>query len=602
MKYIVNIVLMIVFAGNIISCDDFLDSESKSTFTEEMSFSNISFATYVVNGIYDHFTDSYSYANVLLFAKSGSDIEMVPGSSDNARRDLAQYKAGAGNTQITSMWNKFYSAIEQANICIDNLPISPIWQEAEAKALYGEAVTLRALCYYELITLFGDVPFHTKSTQSQDYFFVPKTDRDEIFEYLVEDLKKVEDYVPWMEGSATRVTKGFVKGLRARIALTYAGYSLRNKTFETKRGRRWQEYYKISNQECKELFNSGKHGLNPSFKDVFMDLHAYVPVTDNKEILYEIGFGRLISGRISQVIGMRFPTSPPHPKYGRAAAEIACPMPYFYSFSHGDSRREVSCELYNYNNTSTPLVQNLIGVGDFKPTKWRRSWITPNMGGDLATVQYTGVNWPVMRYSDVLLMLAETEIQVYNVVTDTARIALKLIRERAFPDESMWTEKVTNYIDSVSASVTLFFNAIVDERAWEFGGELIRRNDLHRWNLMGKKLQDLKDAFATIVNGLDENVPRYLYYRIKEDGETLEILNPDYNHPADGATLEINGIRYSVKAWMANLDEKNKTSALGYVDANIGGYNAAKNNHLLPLSNSIISTSNGTLSNDQIPQ
>lgn len=595
MKYLIYVFVIPTLFAAFISCESFLETKSKSTFIEDMSFDNVSFATYAVNGIYSHFTSSYSYANILLFAKAGSDIEWVPGASDNARRDLAQFRATANNTQITSMWNSFYSAIEHANVCIDNLPKSPIWNKPEAKALYGEAITLRAMCYYELVTMFGDVPFHIVSTQANDNFFIPKTSRDEIFEYLVEDLKKVEDSVPWMTTTETRVTKGFVKGLRARIALTYAGFSLRNKTHETRRGRYWQEYYKIANQECHELVNAGVHKLNPDFKDIFLLLHAYQQDMANKEILFEIGFGRMISGRISQVIGMRFPTDPAHPKYGRAAAEIGVPMPYFYSFAHGDTRREVSAEIYNYNGTN-PLVQTLIGVGDFKPTKWRRSWLNPAMGGNMATVQYTGVNWPIMRYSDVLLMLAETELHVHNAVTDSAKTALAEVRRRAFP-ATMWTEQVDNYIAVKSANVDDFFNAIVDERAWEFGGELIRKNDLVRWNLMGTKLNELNSRFETIVNGLDPNVPRYIYSRIAEDGETLDILNPDYNHPADGANLP----GYTVKQWMANLTESNKTSALGYVNSIMGGYDRLKNNHLFPLTNSIISTSNGTLENDQIP-
>lgn len=595
MKRIYIIIVSMAFIILFVACDDFFNTESKSTFTEDISFSNISFATYAVNGIYDHFTDSYSYANILIFAKSGSDIEMVPGASDNARRDLAQYKATENNTQVTNMWNKFYSAIEHANTCIDNLPVSPIWEASDAKALYGEAVTLRALCYYELVTMFGDVPFHTKSTQSQDNFYILKTSRDEIFEYLIEDLKKVEDYVPWMAISATRVTKGFVKGLRARIALTYAGYSLRNGTLETRRGRHWEDYYKIANDECLELYNANVHKLNPSFKDIFLKLHAYQQDMANKEILFEIGFGRMISGRISQVIGMRFPTDPAHPKYGRAAAEIAVPMPYFYSFAHDDTRREVSVELYNYNGTN-PLIQTLIGVGDFKPTKWRRSWLNPVMGGDMATVQYTGVNWPVMRYSDILLMLAETEIQVHGAVTETAKTALAEVRKRAFP-ENRWPESVDNYIDDISGNTEDFFNAVVDERAWEFGGELIRKNDLVRWNLMSKKFDELRMAYERIVNGLEPNVPRFIYYRTSSDGETIEILNPDYEYDANGVTLP----GWSVRQWMANLTENNKTSALSYVNANLGGYDPDKNNHLFPLTTSIISTSNGTLSNDQMP-
>jgi hypothetical protein len=65
-------------------------------------------------------------------------------------------------------WNNFYQAIEMANICIDYLPESEIWngEDAEtARYLYGQAVTLRALSYSWLINIWGDVPFNTKSIQ-----------------------------------------------------------------------------------------------------------------------------------------------------------------------------------------------------------------------------------------------------------------------------------------------------------------------------------------------------------------------------------------------------------------------------------------------------
>jgi hypothetical protein len=594
-RFIISILTVVIAFA---SCDDFLQTTSNSSFTEATSFANLDFAQKQVFGIYAGFTGSYSYANLLLYAKSGSDIEMVAGASDDGKRDMARYSGTDSNDDIGRIWNQFYQNIERANICIDNLPVSPIWTNEysnEAKALYGEAVALRALCYYELVSLFGDVPFLIKSAQAGDNFYVEKTDRDEIYEYLIQNLKEVEDYVPWMSSTAERVNKAFVKGLRARMALAYAGYSLRNKTFETRQGRHWQEYYPIALQECVEIREAQKHHLNPSFENVFRTIHAYQQDVANKEVLFEIAFGRGISGRISQVIGMRFPTSPADQKYGRAAAEISSNFAYFYSFTPGDTRRNVSVELYDYNTTNAEGQQRLTGVNQLKPCKWRRNWITPSMGGNMATVQFTGVNWPIMRYSDVLLMLAEAENKV-NGPSELAKSALREVRERAFPSD-MWDKQVSHYTDSVASNQVNFFQAVVNERAWEFGGEMIRKYDLVRWNLLADKIEALKTMAMAIIN--DEAaykwVPKAIYWRTKADGETIDLLNQDYDMP--GVTM-VEG--YNRQLWLSG-NPSNKGSVESFLNLVWGGYNPAKNNHLLPLTSSIISSSKGVLSNDQIP-
>jgi hypothetical protein len=598
-KILTVVVLLLASAS---SCNDYLKSESNSIFTEEMSFNNLDFAQKAVYGIYANLTENNLYEYVLgLFFKCDTDIEMQFSANDNARRSITHYAATEGNSALINPWNLLYQTIERANICIDNLPRSPIWEgefAAQARQLYAEAVTLRALCYYELVCLWGDVPFVTKPVQAGDNFNVPKTDRDEIFEYLVEDLKEVQEFLPWLKsvGTAERVNRGFAKGLRARIAMQYAGYSLRNKTHETRRGRNWQEYYRIANQECKEIMDSRQHQLNPGYENIFRGIHAYTQDLAYGEILFEIAFGRLISGRVGQSIGMTFLSTPEDPKYGRAAAEIQSPPSYYYSFNTKDLRRNVSTELFNYGNATYISQQRLISVTGFRPCKWRRSWISPGMGGDLKAVQATGVNWPLMRYSDVVLMFAESENEL-NGPTEAAKEALASVRKRAFTAEH-WDQHVTGYVNTVGADKETFFDAIVDERSWEFGGEMIRKYDLVRWNLLYTKIQKMKDESIKIVtNHPDYNwVPDYLFWKYKEDNETIEILNPDYRLPS----TNIPG--YTRNSWLPLTSATNvnnfKTNQLDNV---ANGLDPQKNNHLLPIAATIITASNGVLSNDQIP-
>ncbi|MCD7972880.1 MAG: RagB/SusD family nutrient uptake outer membrane protein [Candidatus Azobacteroides sp.] len=601
MKKYISILFALVGIVGVTSCDDILDTDSNSVFTEETVFKNYDFALKAVNGIYAEFMSVYMYGNNLIFFKLGNDIEVRTGALNGERVDLAQYAADPGNSALAPAYRRFYQSIERANICIEGLPKSPVWTgdyAKEARVLYAEAVALRAFCYSELISFWGDVPFKTKPTQAGDNFYLPKTDRDEMYEYLIQDLRDIQDDIPWMNTSAERVTKGFVKGLRAKMALAYAGYSLRNGTLETRRGRHWEEYYKIANQECFELIESGVHKMNPDYENIFRLLHTYAQDASNKEILWELAFGRGSSGRLAQAFGMTFSTNPADPKYGRAVAEPSVPFSYYYSFDPTDLRRSVNVELYNYSDPAYPGQQRLGGATALKPCKWRRSWIVPNLGGDNRQMQATGVNFPVMRYTDVLLMFAETENEINGMPTEAAKDALRQVRERAFPRE-VWQEKVTDYINRVSGSKESFFNAIVDERAWEFGGELIRKNDLIRWNLLGEKVEKMKsDCWKILDDHPDFSwVPDVIYWKYKNDNETLDILNPDYRWPEDEEAPE----GYFSSVWGPAFSEANRIKLEDFLNECISGYRKEKNNHLFPLSATTITDSNGVLSNDQIP-
>ena len=609
-KHITRISAILVVLSMLVStsCEDYLDTKSNSTFTEVTAFTNLDFATKNVNGIYAVLATGWSlYDTNMRYYLTDSDIEVSFGANDASLNSIAHNSATSGSRMLDVVWNGLYSAIERANICIDNLPKSPIWEgeyEDEARCLYGEAVTLRALCYLELMSAWGDVPFKKGSTQRIEDAYIGKTDRDSIYEYLIQELKDVEDYLPWMSTTSERITKGYSKALRARMALCYAGYSLRNKTLETKRGRYWQEYYKIARQECQEIMNSGKHRLNPSFENVFKNLHSYSMDLTHKEILFEIAFGRLVTGGLGSNFGM--PHAFGDARYGSAYTGIYTPISYYYSFDRKDKRRNVSVELYNYSNYSYMNQQALVtasGLG-YAPCKWRRSWIVPSMGGALKDAGQTGVNWPMMRHADVVLMFAEAENEINNGPTPAAKEALSLIRKRAFPQEQ-WPIRVDHYLDSVSVSKESFFNAIVDERAWEFGGgELVRKRDLIRWNLFGTKIEQMKNECQMIINDdvtykYHYKIPTYVFWKRNADNERVDILNPDYR------ITETTVAGYTRATWLpANYASWNVTGRANF-NLNYGrianGYDKAKNNHLLPISENIITSSRGALSNDQIP-
>lgn len=604
MKRYLKFFCYILLSFSVVSCEDYLATESKSTLTEETTFGNLDFATKAVYGVYEQLTSNPLYDYNFMFYKADNDIEVNWGANNGAVYNISHYSATEGTNYLQQVWNDLYSGIEKANLCIDNLPESALWEGEhadEAHRLYGEAVTLRAYFYSELIHHWGDVPFKTRSTQAGDEFNLPKADRDSIYEFLIQDLKEVEDYVPWMSKTQTteRINKAFVKGLRARIALAYAGYSLRNKTFETRRGRYWEEYYKIANQECREVMESGEHQFNPDFENIFKNLHVYSMDLTYKEVLFEIAFGRLLSrGRVAESWGIAH-NATADKKYGRAPSRLSIPLTYYYSFDRSDVRRDVSIEMYSYSGSGVNAgIQVLASANALGWCKFRREWINPSLGGDMSAATFTGVNWPMMRYSDIVLMFAETENQI-NGPTQAAKDALALVRKRAFP-EALWASKVTHYVDSVSTGREAFFNAIVDERGWELGGECIRKQDLVRWNLLGTKINQMKTDMQKIYDddesyAYHDKVPNYIFWKRNADGETIDIMNPDYRLPETA----ISG--YTRSAWVPLYSASNKAKQLSNVANVANGYDPAKNNHLQPIYIDLITASNGVLSNDQLP-
>ena len=124
----------------------------------------------------------------------------------------------------------------------------------------------------------------------------------------------------------------------------------------------------------------------------------------------------------------------------------------------------------------------------------------------------TGINWPVLRYADVLLLLAEAENEISGAPTARAKEMLKLVRERAFVNANNKTEMVDDYIGNLN-SYEDFKKAIIDERAWEFGGENIRKFDLVRWNYYG-------DAIVNTIEWIRDAVMNYQQLELV-DGEFI---------------------------------------------------------------------------------
>lgn len=600
-----------------VSCDNFLDTESPSEMTPDVAYNSVVYTENILIGAYAKLALDKTYGcRVPLNYSTNSDIEVVGADqssyNEDKNRGLSNYVGTSGNNSL-NFWEEAYYLIERTNLLIEGINGSSILKgdnkESIKKmlALKGEALTLRALTYFDLVRNWGDVPFKTESTKMDgSNIYLPATDRDVIMDTLLVDLKEAAEYLPWLGtenyGTAERITKGFVKGLRARIALARGGYSIRSKAgFPTERGSDWEKYYKIANQECLDIVNEGTHQLNPSYQNVFEKLNKLTLDNTYRENMFEVALGLSYSGEVGYSIGIRYYANSKY-GYGNNSNIVCATGMYFYSFDPKDVRRDATVALHQYSNSSGDLKEFLkVEPLGLNFSKWDQkmmgeSWLSQNLAAN-GKAGY-GINWVVMRYSDVLLMLAETENELYNGPTAMAKNALKEVRNRAFADADR-ADKVEGYVNGLGGK-DAFFAAIVDERAWEFGGEAIRKYDLIRWNLLMDKIEGARQDFKLMVNaqGKYAFMPKKLYYKYDEAGECLDYssmnLYQEIVAPEDKA--------YQSIAWFSGMSDKNLDKFMQMSEVFSNGLKkevngVVDNRHLFPYSSTTVGDSNGKLKN-----
>lgn len=571
------------------SCSDTLDAPAQSSLDESYIFATPVLAEQAVMGIHQSLCETNSYRGRFLpYYGTNTDIEWY-NTSEKTTDDkalLTGYNpdpAGSTMNLENGPWSMMYQAIERANLCIRGLrKFGNTSSNPELGHLLGEALTLRALIYFDLIKAYGDVPARFDPLTSET-IYIAKSDRDVIYKQIIADLKEASGLVAWPNEinatkSVERVNKAFVKGLRARICLSAAGYSQRPDgiRLSTDPELSKDRLYPIVKQECLEVIGSQTCVLG-TFEQNFKRL-CQENVSAGAESIYELPFstGR---GRVVYTFGLKHTTTDKYTQQAKGG-EIG-PLPtFYYDYDKEDVRRDITCVPYMW--TDGKQVLNKVSQWFFG--KLRYEW----MNRLVTSTNDDGINWQFMRYADIYLMAAEAINEIDG--QEPAAPYLKEIRSRAFPNNP---NKVENYMTTAKASKTAFFNAIVDERALEFCGEMIRKQDLIRWNLLSTKLDSAKTKLGNFANRTDiySDLPIKLYYKTAADGESIIIYGLEHGDTdADGDALT----DYSNKGWFISNGTNNfttdKVNSLFQKDPNTKQF--------WPIPAVVISASNNTLVND----
>ncbi|MEZ3563163.1 RagB/SusD family nutrient uptake outer membrane protein [Muribaculaceae bacterium Isolate-110 (HZI)] len=478
----------------LVGCNDYLEVDAPSKNFPTDVFSDARAMERARNGVYASMLSSNMFGDKLINAFCrNSDVDFVSNSSQyTTTNKYCRFDCDPSGSDLKNSWSDLYHGIEVCNLFIEGAEGSPAYDpenpDGDIVQMIGEAKVARAMFYHELIWLFGDVPFSFNSSQTTTTMVYPVTDRIEILNKCIEDIKSVADGMKdpsSLSEGVERISRQAAYAMIARLAMTAGGWYLApdGDTYgKMTRAANYLEFYKTAREYAKKVIDSNVHNLSKDYYKVFVDECNNI-VTNNDDPIFEIPFGKESTGNIGYIHGPKmelYEGQSPHP-YGEAKSSARLNALYRFMFDEDDERRDYVNQLFRYTAEGSEYTCRFENSYTVQNGKWSKLWVTGGLGR--SSQGSTGINYPYLRYADVLLMFAEADNEIEGQPTTDAIDAVKEVRKRAFRN--------TNPIKAEAfacGDYEEFKKTILDERKFEFAGENMRWRDLVRNNMYSVEL------------------------------------------------------------------------------------------------------------------
>lgn len=465
MKTILFTFLSLIFF--LTSCSGFLDLNPISNSNEESFYENETDFNNAIVGAYSILKAKGVFqGDVQLIGDLRSDNTEM-GTTASNRFDyynLSRFELQTTNKISENVWSDHYNGILRVNKIIDKIEKFESSKSFKNRIL-SEAKFLRAVLYFNLVRIFGDIPLIINNISSiEEAYKIGRTNVSEVYNQIIIDFREASEFLPnQVQGEEGRATKGAALALLAKVYLTTQDFSNAKKALE-------------------DVIAMNQYKLSPIYSDLWK-----VENKNNDEIIFAVQFQRSATANTGSNFCERFtPYLYPYLSYYSTGGGYNIPRENLIAaYEPNDLRKEASLR-ESYESPDGETVTGLQGRFCIK------FFDTPVEG------EGSNDNWPVIRYSDVVLMYAEVLNELSYNPNGLAFEYLNKIRRRAgIPDKSSGG---TNQ-DLVINSQEEFREAVLKERRIEFAFEGHRWFDLIRT----EKATDL------INKNLDINITKDQY-------------------------------------------------------------------------------------------
>lgn len=464
MKKYISLLLtigLILFISQSCNESNLLDLTNPNELSSETFYQSGEQALSAVNVIYASFQTLGLYRRRYFFFNDLASGEATGlGSLAGDMVQLEQRTFDSSNPAINEMWSAFYRGIHRANLVIQNVPNTKnSITEEERRQYIGEAQFLRAWFYFELVSIFGDVPMLLEPASDEVVQGVARTPSAQVFTQILTDLDQAEQNLPaksqYADADAGRATKGAAQALKGKVLL-------------------FQGEYAKAAGELEKVVSSGEYQLVDNYFDNFTEEGE-----NNLESIFEIQFGSNTGGGWAQDGGGNADVTFRGQEYGFNAWRNVVPSQRLQNeFETGDPRFSFTfycpCDPFNgganslYSPTACPPPDGVNPVTPDDLCNWRKYQRYYRSASENTN---SPINFNYLRYSDVLLMLAEARAEqgdVSGALTLTNQVRAR-VNMAPYPTEAYPFNSQQEAID-----------AIFHERVVELAGEQVLYKDLLR--------------------------------------------------------------------------------------------------------------------------
>lgn len=436
----------------LVSCTE-LEVTPTSFITKENFFKTQDDAVASVTAVYaslniDPGEQSLFGRNLYFLTDMGSDYAAAGVSATNPQvRAISSLTHDATSDRVQLAWKQIYNGINRANVAIDNIP-KVSGSDVVKTRLINEAKFIRGLLYFQAVRLWGGVPIvlHEPTSINVEGLKGPRATVDAVYTQIIKDLTDAESLpATYAANEAGRATSGSAKAILAKVYLT-------------------RKDWPNAILKSREVINGGYgYALFESFQDIFTKTKK-----NGKEHIFSVQFEPNQAGNGSS--GSTFQSTSFTGFTATEPADIISDVALFYDiYAAGDTRRDVSYKKQLLN----PATGTLYTFP--KPIFGKYLDVT-----NLAAPTNVAINFPIIRYADILLSLAEA-INERDGATLEAHELVNQVRRRAF-GKPILTPDVT--VDLVGLTAVQLREAIREERKKEFVQEGQRWFDLVRWGTL----------------------------------------------------------------------------------------------------------------------
>ncbi|MEZ4904470.1 MAG: RagB/SusD family nutrient uptake outer membrane protein [Spirosomataceae bacterium] len=316
----------------------------------------------------------------------GDNVTILNISGNMADKwQFRDYTLAPANTMVYQFWQDFYKSLYNINIVISKVENADV-DAAYKDKIKGEMMFLRALYYFNMVQIWGDLPLVTAPITAEESYGVLRTPISEVYTQVIKDLQFAASKLPLAASAGVgKASKGAAQSLLGKVYLTMGDKS--NAAIQ-----------------LKEVVNSGQYQLLPSYATLWDPKNK-----NTKESIFEIQFlGGSSTAPFSDYYLGFFPNSNALGFYGSGMNQVVDDV--WNEYEKGDTRRVASID------TGFTDAKGVFTKVKF-PKKWQDK-TAPIIGQRIAANN----NFMVLRYADVLLLLTEAtgDPQYLNLVRKRA--------------------------------------------------------------------------------------------------------------------------------------------------------------------------------------